>query len=203
MKKIIFLFLPIFVISAGIAYADIGNGGFENDLNGWNLITGIASAVEAYSSSDTPLSLSPLEGSYFLELESGGLLSEGFGNLQQDVELNTGDVISGWLAFEIAGTSSARIGMEYSGSSETVWEASTGNDSWTYWSWIAPETNTYTLRFSAAATGIPYVPIYSRLFVDDITVDSASIPEPTTILLLLPGLGLLGMGAYLRKKKGL
>lgn len=194
MKKIriMLLFLSTFILLCSLANAELINGGFEDGLNGWILNSGIGNAVTGYSS--TSLSLLPQEGSYFLQLEHSNMFP---GDLTQSVTLNAGDVVSGWLASEVAGTSIAWISVEYDSSSERIWASSTGSTTWTYWNWMAPETNTYTLRLYALATGIPPAPIYSNLFVDNISVASVPIPEPASVLLL--GSWMLGLAGLTRK----
>lgn len=183
------------------AKADIINGGFESGLTGWTVLGGIITTPSSYSSDYLPGSLSPFEGQHFLSAKSGGLM-EGFAIVQQTVQLNVGDVISGVGAYDIGGMAVGSISVIYDATQTVIWSPSPQggfefNTSWTNWSWTAPETRDFTLSFYAGAMSSPFGASWATILVDGISVTSAPVPEPTSMLLL--GLGLIGLAGMRRK----
>ncbi len=200
--KRIFAILVVLVIVIGwngVAEA-IVNPGFESGLTGWTVPSGNASAVTSYEY------LSPMEGSNFLSILAGD--ANKWYEVYQSIDLNTGDILSGYAAFDwddntkyydgakvyIKNSSGVTIGTPWSenGSGHPdYW-----NGPWTSWSWTAPSSDKYTLVYGACNT-IDTVGDSYGLF-DAAQVDYV-VPEPATMLLL--GSGLLGLFGFKRKRK--
>ena len=202
MKKLLVFLCTILLFFgvAGVASA-LDNGGFETgDLTYWTATVPAGGSAQVVTSHD---SYGPVEGTYFAELKTDGPGS--YTTLSQSVSLTSGDVLSGWAAFDYGDyhpyDDNAYVKI-YNGDSllATPWDEfgldhpNYWDGPWTYWEWTSPTGGDYTLVYgvSNALDGIND----SYALFDAPGV--APVPEPATMLLL--GSGLIGLASLGRKK---
>ncbi len=219
MKKLCFLFFLIFSLCFGSAASAnlIVNGSFEadpftangnytlglsgNDVTGWYIPS--TDGTYPWGLQDGAFGAYTPYGDQFIVL---GRYSTGVEySIQQTISgLTPGDTYN--LSFAIASEWGAGAEAEVSfltGSSTAsqVFSATNSGQYWTDWTIKTMDFlatgSTVVLQFKqtnpSSAHGYD-------LGLDNVIVEGAApVPEPTTIL--LSGLGLLGMGAYIRRKK--
>lgn len=166
--------------SATLAKADVINGGFENDLFGWNWAITPVGFVEMPLIWQSREGFLPVEGQKFVELIAGRgstmTLSQTFG-------LSAGENLSGFAAaftgFQGMGSAmTAQVSISSPNlPSTTLWHAHLVVDPdvgihaetpWTQWSFVAPSLDQYTLKlflssghagghalFDAIGVGVP------------------------------------------------
>jgi hypothetical protein len=181
----------VFAVVAMLAFAPpaalaslITNGGFEEipDLNGWTVTHAASgSVISIYNNSHT------------------GLNSVGFGamaDLYDSIDQSFSTTASAqyqlsfWLSWGSAGPSNADFQALWNGSVILDVPGASTSD-WTQYSFLVLATSGSTnLKFQGYNNPTWY-------YLDDVSVDPAGIPEPST--LLLGGAGLLGL-ALLRRR---
>lgn len=155
---------------------------------------------------------SPTEGQYFLEMQNanrGGIENyfqhpDGseyvyFGDstlfLEQSFYIEKGDILSGTAAFSTEDfcpyiTDQAKVDIN----NTTIWTKGVidvdtlsldGHSEWENWSWVAPESKTYTISLTIFTDD----DLGSWGMFDNIKI--THVPEPTSMLLL--GIGLIGL----------
>jgi len=200
MKKTIAVAFVLGCTMVSTGYATFINPGFETgDFSGWTLSNaGLGNVVTSHQGDAGSLYL-PVEGSYFARLYAGAGAGV-YTMLSQPILLNSGDILSGWAAFDYRDYhpwDDAAYVKVYDGLGSVVatpwYEHGTAHSNywdgpWTKWSWTAPRNGTYKLEYGVANFG-------------DNSASSAAlfdtIPEPITLFLF--GAGLIGLG--LRKRK--
>jgi len=163
---------------------------------------------------------SPTKGQYFLKMQNAnGGGGERFFNhpdgteyiykrnstlfLEQSFFMEKGDILSGAAAFSTEDfcpfiTDRAKVDIN----NTTIWTKGVidvdtltlaGHSEWENWSWVAPESKTYTISLTMFTDD----DLGSWGMFDNIKI--THVPEPTTLFLL--GLGLLGLAGMKRKFK--
>lgn len=165
---------------------------------------------------------SPTESQYFLEMtnaDRGGFDKyfrhpDGseyvyYGNstlsLEQSFFMEKGDILSGTAAFSTSDFYPYMMDCaEVEINNTTIWTKGVsdvdilhigtgGHSEWENWSWVAPESKTYTISLTMLTDD----DLGSWGMFDNIKI--THVPEPTTLFLL--GLGLLGLAGMKRKFK--
>jgi hypothetical protein len=210
-----FLFCLLAFASTG--RAAIYNGSFESgDLSGWSLTIALANDV-SYPPNPPPPQIpagsasvlssgprSPIQGSYFLDLQAGGQRLPGApynpfpqiydSYVSVSLPLNSGDTVSGWSFFSngdlyAQDSAWARVFDNSDVQLSELWFEVSGdnpyapgriNTPWTFWQWSAPSDGTYVLKLGVTTMGDGTFP--SDGFFDDIEV--TTVPEPQTATLL-------------------
>lgn len=182
------------------------NGSFEAGFTSWTKYIpsgGNAWVVTQYL--DSIINYYPVEGSYFAKLKTDGPGS--YTTLSQSIFLNTGDVLSGWAAFDandylpFNDNAWVKIYNSIGALVVTPWYDSVsevgnhGNSNWTYWEWAATTSDTYTLKLGIANGGDYGWDSYALFDANCHTPFCTPVPEPGSMLLFGTGLiGLIGIG---------
>ena len=99
---LVLLFALMMFVSSGTAYSLLTNGGFENgNTSGWTINDPTKANVVTSHLGDapTPLTYSPQEGTYFLELWAG--MGTGvYTKASQSITVSDGQWGTGWAAFD-------------------------------------------------------------------------------------------------------
>lgn len=190
------------------ANAGIVNGGFESgDFTGWtqDLSSGGFQGVVGQHTSNYGATYNPIGGSSFALFGAGQ--QNNLSNISQAFSLHEGYSVSGWAFFdaqdyipyndiakvEIRDSSGALVATPYYASVSSVGDW--GDGAWTYWSYIAEETDVFTITMGVANINDSGYNSYAGF--DEIAA-ADPIPEPATLTLF--GLGLAGLGFARRRR---
>lgn len=213
-------------ISSLVESTPLVNGDLEtNNFTGWTLdipTGGYGQVRTTYvSNSSVPdptiptTTYTPVSGTYFAVLKTDGAGS--YTRMSQTIAMNSGDMLSGWAAFDYGDRDIWINGVRYVWNDNahvkifdssnnllaTPWEV-WGEDvvnyydgPWTAWTWTAPSAGSYTLTIGVANDA-------DGGFDSFVLFDGGKftpIPEPGTLILLsISLLGLLGVSCKKNKK---
>lgn len=182
------------------------NGGFESDFSvtpNWNVTladSGALQRVTTWTALMESRTIGPKEGQYFLLIKSDETAPTDT-ILWQDVTLEAGSVVSGWMAIDAYLGSFSYADNDYAeveilmghsllfSKSLTVGQLNSDRSliNWQYWSWTVPADGTYTIRLAARDdTTRAGAMTWWGLF-DGITVTAAPVPEPSVLTTGLSG----------------
>jgi hypothetical protein len=203
-SSLLWISLLLLLVFPCLAHADnLINPGFETgDLTGWTAGGGSYGAFVVQSYTDSLMTYNPVFGSYFLEL---ACWTDGY--VYQDVNLTAGQVLSGAAALDntvgIQGGIYPALQVQVFDEGTdtqiaTPLAISTDNPTygaagpWTSWSWTAPYSGTFELKYDVNAN-----PVWGHEY--GLFDAPQPTPEPGTCALLL--LGLPGLAALRRRRK--
>lgn len=186
--------------------ASIVNGGFESDFSvtpNWSVTladSGTLQRVTTWTALMDSRTISPKEGQYFLLIKSDET-SPTDTILWQDVTLQAGTVVSGWMAIDAYLNSFSYADNDYaevqilSGSltlfSKSLTVSQLNSDrsliNWQAWSWTVPADGTYTIRLAARDDTTKSGAMTWWGLFDGITVTAAPVPEPPFVGTALSG----------------
>jgi hypothetical protein len=200
------------MLVASPARAGFINGGFESgSFSGWQL-GNVYMGVSEYSPLYGPLpagyqeigSTNPLDGHYVASIGTGNAyFLPGQGpfdvHVSQTVSMTRGEMLSGWSSFYngdflTQDGAYVRVVDNLGAEVATLWLVQSGDPAfggampyrtltpWTEWSWAAPVDGTYTLSLGVTSSGDNAFSSYGYH-------DAIRTPEPTTLIMLLAGVG--------------
>ncbi|MFC1981023.1 hypothetical protein ACFLVN_02110 [Chloroflexota bacterium] len=216
MKKLYKLALPLVLVitlisSSALVFAaapfGMTNEGFETgDFTGWTVdegFSGDASVVTSFYASYVPTTVYPYCGEYFAVLENGA--EDEDTSISQDFTISAGETIEGWAFFyttewfeepDYNDECSVDI-MDGATLVDRVffadtWDAQYPLTPWTYWSWTAPSSGTYTLVARVVNILDSGAPSYIGLDICEaelipVTIDIKPCSDPNSINLKSKG----------------
>lgn len=200
----------LLVISNAMNNATMGgmiyNGGFEGGFSSspnWSVSeagTGTLQGVISASKLAASGTWGPKEGSYFLMIKSVEPNVNTI--LFQEITLQAGETVSGWMAidaylksFDYADNDYVEVCILAESTplfvkTFTVTDLKEGRVSldWQYWSWTAPATSGYKIELRAMDDTSKYGAMTWWGLFDGIAVTSSLVPEPGLLPLLSTGL---------------
>ena len=205
------------LLAASSASAAIINGGFENGLTGWSTFTQSGnSAASAIGSVGLPASTAPNGSVTMASIHAGA--TNVYQKLWQDFSASTGDSLSAWVRWngndylgdngEWNDDGYARVGLVNGNSvswlTPSLWTADVatwgpynnangGNSPWTPLLYNFSSAGTYRIEFAVRNVTDDDFQQASEVFVDNVTLTTAPVPEPGELGMMALGFGVLGV----------
>jgi len=198
MRKLLRLVLissALLVLFLSLANANtVVNGGFETgDSTGWSVLLGpVYGNTYTKVLSSSPDGITPFDGKYFASFSNFAPEVSGF---SQTVSTTPGQVyvLTSWFTNAINSDKDNEFKITWDG---TVLLDQTGfayNSAWQNFSFQVTGSGSDVIAFSG---------YQNRGWdgLDDVSLQPATVPEPTSLLLLGSGLGAIGLAAWRKRK---
>ena len=199
---------------AGTAQAAlITNPGFETgDFTGWlyshGPSVGVLSSYTATPTSSDGRTYTGPEGKFFAVVVGGGA-ADGYTSIAQQFDMNAGDVLKGYSAFdarEPRGYADGAIALIKVANASTLLYfknvpvvGDTGSSPWESWSFVAPVAGTYCFGF-AVGNAVDNDNRYNSVGLLDLEYISSPVPDAASSMLLL-GCAVSGLEGLRRRFK--